>query len=106
MQVEIDIANPGQLLRPGMYATAQLSAGADKDVLVVPLGALVTVGDQHFVWVVKDSAVTRQPVTVGRATGEVVEVTAGLGDSDQIVARGADLVREGQRVRAIPVAGL
>src|SRR2546430_103458 len=43
VQVEIDIANPGQLLRPGMYATAQLSAGADKDVLVVPLGALVTV---------------------------------------------------------------
>jgi len=106
VQVEIDIANPGLLLRPGMYATAQLSAGADKDVLVVPLGALVTVGDQHFVWVVKDSAVTRQPVTVGRATGEVVEVTAGLGDSDQIVARGADLVREGQRVRAVPVAGL
>ena len=45
-------------------------------------------------------------MTVGRATGEVVEVTAGLGDSDQIVARGADLVREGQRVRAVPVAGL
>jgi len=85
VQVEIDIANPGHLLRPGMYATAQLSAGADKDVLVVPLGALVTVGDQHFVWVVKDSAVTQQPVTVGRA---------------------ADLVREGQRVRAVPVGGL
>src|SRR5205807_2831898 len=84
------------LLRPGMYGTGQLSAGADKDVLVVPLGALVTVGDQHFVWVVKDSAVTQQPVTVGRATGEVVEVTAGLSEGDQIVARGADLVREGQ----------
>ncbi|TMI89832.1 MAG: efflux RND transporter periplasmic adaptor subunit [Bacillati bacterium ANGP1] len=106
VQVEIDIANPGHLLRPGMYATAQLSAGADKDVLVVPLGALVTVGDQHFVWVVKDSAVTQQPVTVGRATGEVVEVTAGLSEGDQIVARGADLVREGQRVRAVPVGGL
>ncbi len=106
VQVEIDIANPGHLLRPGMYATAQLSAGADKDVLVVPLGALVTVGDQHFVWVVKVDKVSRRPVTVGRATGEVVEVTNGINESDQIIARGADLVREGQPVRAVPVGGL
>jgi len=106
VQVEIDIANPGHLLRPGMYATAQLSAGTDKDVLVVPLGALVSVGDQHFVWVVKDGKVNRHPVTVGRATGEVVEVTAGLTEDDQIIVRGTDLVREGQPVRPVPVGGL
>ncbi len=106
IQVEIDIANPGHLLRPGMYATAQLSVGSDQDVLVVPLGALVNVGDQHFVWVVKDDKVSRRPVTVGRATGEVVVVAKGLTEDDQIVARGADLVREGQRVRAAPVPGL
>ena len=106
VQIEIDIANPGHLLRPGMYATAQLSAGTDKDVLVVPLGALVSVGDQHFVWVVKDGRVSRHQVTVGRATGEVVEVTAGLTEGDQIIARGTDLVREGQPVRPVPVSGL
>jgi HlyD family secretion protein len=106
IQVEIDIANPGHLLRPGMYATAELSAGEDKDVLVVPLGAMVNVGDQHFVWVVKDNKVSRRAVNVGRATGEVVAVTKGLSEDDQIVARGADLVREGQRVRAVPVGGL
>ena len=106
IQVEIDIANPGHVLRPGMYATAELSAGEDKDVLVVPLGAMVNVGDQHFVWVVKDDKVSRRQVSVGRATGEVVAVTQGLSEDDQVVARGADLVREGGRVRAVPVGGL
>lgn len=106
VQVEIDIENPGHLLRPGMYATARLSAGEDKDVLVVPLGAMVTVGDQHFVWVVGGDKVSKRPVTVGRATGEVVEVTAGLAEGDQIIARGADLVRDGQRVRAVPIRAL
>ena len=106
IQVEIDIANPGHLLRPGMYATAQLSAGEDKDVLVVPLGALFTIGDQHFVWVLNGDVVGRRQVTIGRATGEIVEVTSGLTEGDQIVARGADLVREGQRVRAVSVGGL
>jgi RND family efflux transporter MFP subunit len=106
IQVEIDIANPGHLLRPGMYATAQLSVGEDKDVLVVPLGAMVNVGNQHFVWVVTDNKVSKRPVKVGRATGEVVVVTTGLTEDEQIVARGADLVREGQRVRVVPVGGL
>jgi RND family efflux transporter MFP subunit len=106
VQVEIDIDNPGHLLRPGMYATAQLAAGEDRSVLTVPLGAMVTVGDQHFVWVVKDGRVSRRTVTIGRATGEVVEVTGGLSDDDQVVVRGADLVREGQQVRAVPVGGL
>src|SRR5262249_42718403 len=106
VQVEIDIANPGHRLRPGMYATAELSAGEDRDVLVVPLGAMVNVGDQHFVWVVKEDKVSRRQVTVGRATGEVVAVTQGLSEDDQVIARGADLVREGQRVRAVPVGGL
>ena len=89
-----------------MYATAQLSAGEDKDVLVVPLGALFTLGDRHFVWVLNGDVVGRRQVTIGRATGEIVEVTSGLTESDQIVARGADLVREGQRVRAVSVGGL
>jgi len=43
---------------------------------------------------------------VGRATGEVVEVTAGLTEDDQIITRGTDLVREGQPVRPVPVSGL
>ncbi len=106
VQVEIDIANPGHVLRSGMYATAQLSVGEDKNVLVVPLGALVNLGSQYFVWVVSDDKVSKRQVTVGRATGEVVVVTGGLSESDLIVARGADLVREGQRVRAVPVSGL
>jgi HlyD family secretion protein len=104
VQVEIDIANPGHLLRPGMYATATLSAGADENVLVVPLSALVTVGDQHFVWLVTDNVTRKRAVTVGRATGDVVEITGGIGESDQIVTRGTDLVREGQPVRSVAVA--
>ena len=101
VQVEIDIANPGRLLRPGMYATATLSAGADENVLVVPLSALVTVGDQHFVWLVTDNVTHKRAVTVGRATGDVVEITGGIDERDQTVTRGTDLVREGQAVRSV-----
>jgi len=103
VQVEIDIPNPGHLLRPGMYGTVTLSVGADRNVLVVPLAALVTVGSDHFVWVVTDDKVSRRPVIIGRATGEIVEITSGVQDSDTVVSRGIDLVREGQQVHTVPV---
>ncbi len=103
LQVEIDIANPGRLLRPGMYATAQLAAGT-QPALVVPLSALTTVGGQSYVWVVTDGKVSQQPVTVGRATGDAVEITGGITPHDTIVVRGTDLVRQGQQVRAVPAS--
>src|SRR6516162_3036802 len=103
VQAEIDIPNPGHPLRPGMYATVSLAAGEDANVLVIPLAALVSVGDQHAVWVVTDNIAHQRPVTVGRAVGDQVEVTGGLSDGDLIVARGVDLVRDGQRVQGVPV---
>jgi RND family efflux transporter MFP subunit len=101
LQVEIDVTNPGRALRPGMYATVHLAAG-NQSALVVPLSALVTVGGQHYVWVVTDGKVSQQPVTVGLATGEVVEITSGVTERDTIVTRGTDLVTEGQTVRTAP----
>ena len=103
VEAEIDIPNPGHLLRPGMYATVSLAAGEDTNVLVIPLASLVTVGDQHAVWVVTDNVAHQRPVAVGRAVGDEIEVTGGLSDGDLIVARGVDLVRDGQRVQGVPL---
>jgi multidrug efflux pump subunit AcrA (membrane-fusion protein) len=101
VQVEIDIANPGHLLRPGMYATTQLSAGTRR-ALVVPLSALQSLNGQHYVWLFENGKVTQQPVTVGQATGDAVEITGGVTAADTIVVSGADLVRQGQPVRTAP----
>jgi len=102
VQVEIDLANPGHLLRPGMYATATIAAGSQR-ALVVPLSAVETVGTQSYVWVVVNGKTTARQVSVGRETGTLVEITKGLSPSDLVVFRGSDLVREGQPVKSSPV---
>lgn len=103
VQVEIDIPNPGHLLRPGMYATTQLSAGT-RLALVVPLSAVQTLSGQHYVWLVEDGKVTTQNVDVGQATGESVEITSGLDPTQTIITSGVDLVRQGQSVRTTATA--
>lgn len=106
VQVEVDIDNPQHLLRPGMYATVQLSAGV-RQALVVPLSAVQSIGTQHYVWLVHEGKAVQQYVDVGQATGEVVEITGGLEPSDTVIIRGADLVRQNQPVRTAvtPPAG-
>jgi RND family efflux transporter MFP subunit len=102
VQVEIDIPNPDHALRPGMYATVEIEAGSHR-ALLVPLSALVTVGTQHFVWIVVDEIATQREITIGESTQNAVEVTTGLTPEDVIVVRGTTLVSEGQAVTPAPV---
>jgi len=102
VQVEVDLPNPGHLLRPGMYATAEISAGSQR-ALVVPLSAIITLGTESYVWAVVEGKTTQRQVAIGRETGTLVEITGGITQSDLIVFRGSDQVREGQPVKASPV---
>jgi RND family efflux transporter MFP subunit len=102
VQAEIDIPNPGHLLRPGMFARVSLGAGAQA-ALTVPLSALTIVGGEQFAWIVIDSTVSRRQVTVGQATGQDAVILSGLRADDTIIVRGTELVRDGARVRAVPV---
>lgn len=102
MGVEVDIPNPGHLLKPGMYARVQLVLEVRRGVLLVPLEALVGGEGQPAVLVVRSGTVTTVPVELGPTDGPRVQVVKGLGAEDQIIVQGKDLVREGQTVRAVP----
>ena len=75
----------------------------------MPLGAIFDNGEGTAVWKLDPgkSVVSAQPVTVVRLGEERVEVLSGLSEGDRIVALGAHLLKDGQRVRIVPaqVAG-
>jgi len=48
---------------------------------------------------VKDGIVEMAPIEVGLSDARGVEVLAGLGDSDQVILQGKDLVKPKQKVR-------
>lgn len=113
VQVEVDMDNKDQALRPGMYARVNLF-GPPRRALVVPLSALVTAGGQQFVWVVTEvpadpakgtpagRIVSRRQVTIGATTATVVEITGGVSPDERIVIRGTEMVREGGPIRTAP----
>jgi len=87
----------------GTTITLQMANGqaAAQNDLQVPIGALYDAGKGPGVWVIRGEPVQVfwQPVTVQHLDDEHARITGPLKQGEQIVALGAHLLREGQRVR-------
>lgn len=75
-----------------------------KQVVVVPRDALVLRRDGSAVYRIKDDGTAeRVSVTTGIASGELIEVS-GIAPGDQVVIRGGERLRPGQKVQIIAPA--
>jgi HlyD family secretion protein len=98
-KVVVTLENPGKRLKPGLSASADIITARKKDVLAVPISALVlrdkpaapgdtteTRKEEEGVYIVEDNRVKFQPVEKGITGGMDIEITAGLKDGQEIVA--------------------
>ncbi|GAK52993.1 efflux transporter, RND family, MFP subunit [Candidatus Moduliflexus flocculans] len=76
--IEIDIPNPNELLKPGMFARVQLQFDEIPNATVVPVAALVRRNEQQGVFVVDEQQMSAKfvPVTVGVTNAEVAQILA------------------------------
>lgn len=93
--VRIDVRNTGEVLRPGMSATAMVPIGApDASILTVPVAAVQRVRGDWSVFVpIDDRTFEIRKIGRGRDLGGEVEVLSGLGAGDRIVVDGAFLLK-------------
>lgn len=93
--VRVELANPRQVLRPGMSASAWLQVStAGQNVVTVPVASLQRVRDQWVVFVPKSER-TFEIRTIGRGRdlqGEV-EILSGLQPGETVVVDGAFLLK-------------
>lgn len=98
-QIEIEIQNPDSRLKPGMYARVTLVTEKHAGTLIIPLVALVDVGNRRGVYLAttgdRGNVAQFQEVQVGLMDRERVEVTSGLSEGQAIVTTGAAALREG-----------
>ncbi len=98
--VEIEIANPENTLKPGMFARVKIDAKISRDALSIPRSALLTRGSQKGVYLLtEDMAAVFQVIEIGQIKGNVVEVVEGLEEGVEVVNAGASNLNEGDRVR-------
>jgi Cu(I)/Ag(I) efflux system membrane fusion protein len=86
VRVRIELSNHDLLLRPDMYAEAEINTGSDKPVLAVPDSAVIDSGSRQIVLVDKgDGRFEPRPVKLGRRGTGYVEVREGLADGEVVV---------------------
>lgn len=78
--------NPIDQLRPGLSVDAEIVIASARDVIVVPIAAIVESGRQQLVTrVTPDGVEETVPVETGITDGLFVEIRSGLDDGDRIV---------------------
>jgi HlyD family secretion protein len=98
LRTEVDLPNPGGLLRPGMYATAHIVLQDRPAALVLPQSAVVGSGKQAFCWTVRQGKAAKTPIALGLQVAGEVEVISGLTDDASVVQSPPESLREGQAV--------
>jgi multidrug efflux pump subunit AcrA (membrane-fusion protein) len=89
---------PAPAPRPGMSAVAHLQVRSASGAVVVPAAAVFNADGRDSVWVVRGGRAERVPVTIGVSGEDLVQVTAGVGEGERVVVRGADRVKAGQKL--------
>jgi RND family efflux transporter MFP subunit len=97
---EIDIANPDDILSPGLYCTVELHIPRQAPSLIVPADAIAANHDGLHVAVVKNGTVHLQTVQVARDFGTDVEVRDGVEAGDTVVLNPTVDLADGSRVQS------
>ena len=99
--VEITVGNPGGNLRSGQIVRARLTRRVLRDVIMIPLEAVIPLEFAHAVYVVQDARAQRREVTLGLLRGSGVQVKTGLDAGDRLIVSGQRYVGPDQRVEVI-----
>jgi RND family efflux transporter MFP subunit len=99
--VKLDLPSAAGL-RSGLFGRARFP-GAERNVLLVPAGALVARGQLTGLYAVDGQRVARfRLVTAGQRRGDQVEILSGLHPDERVIVEGVERVTDGATVEAAP----
>jgi multidrug efflux pump subunit AcrA (membrane-fusion protein) len=100
-RVRMEFDNPGYLLKPGMFATVQVSAELEPSVLLAPDMAILRSGEKTTVFVALDGGKFEpRTVTLGPAAeNDEYQILSGLTEGERIVTSGQFMLDSESRLR-------
>jgi RND family efflux transporter MFP subunit len=93
--VEVQVSNPGLVLRPGTFGDVFFEVSSHANAIVVPQRAIL---ENAYVFVVSDGKAYRREVTTGLQNTTLVEILSGLRDGDRVITDGNFGLEDGSPV--------
>ncbi len=91
-KVRIEVANPGEMMHPGMFATATLFGKEKRTYMAVPASAIVHLHDRDWVFIPAQEKFKRILVVSGeQLPNNMQEILSGLQPGQQVVTNAINL---------------
>jgi RND family efflux transporter MFP subunit len=103
METEVDVENKDLSIAPGMYANTLLQLASAKNVVTIPVEALVLNAQrQQTVYVLDgENRVHIRNVTAGLEGSKLAEIKSGLSPGDRVILGGQDKYQENEEVAPV-----
>jgi multidrug efflux pump subunit AcrA (membrane-fusion protein) len=108
MMIKVNVDNPGEKLKAGMFANVKIITDTREDVIVIPSSAILSRADEQFVYLAvpdpSDANVTiakRTVIKSGLQVDQDIQITDGITEGDQIIVKGQANLTDGARVNII-----
>jgi len=103
-RIEIEVPNPGELLKPGMFIKAQIEFANKNNATVIPMSAVVKRDNRQGVFLVdmQNKIAKFTPVRLGIVSGDRAEVIEPASISGFVVTLGQHLLRNGGPITLPP----
>jgi membrane fusion protein (multidrug efflux system) len=98
LQVEALVPNRDAKLKPGLFAKVTLYTGPSRDLVVVPITAVLYEDSLVKVFIAEGDRAKEKPVKIGSKYGEYLEIVEGLQKGETVVVVGQNNLAEGVKI--------
>jgi RND family efflux transporter MFP subunit len=93
------IQNDGLLLRPGMFVKADIVVDKASSAIIIPKDVILSNRRRKYVYVVEKSTAIVRDIRTGIEDENNVEVLGGLNESDNLIVKGFETLKENSKVK-------
>jgi membrane fusion protein (multidrug efflux system) len=100
-RLELQVENSQEEILPGMFTRVEIIKQEFPDALAIPLYAVISRNDKHYVYLEENNVAKLQEVKLGILDGWHIQITEGLEPGGKVIVVGQRSVDEGQRVNVV-----
>ncbi|MBE0461487.1 MAG: efflux RND transporter periplasmic adaptor subunit [Candidatus Aminicenantes bacterium] len=87
-KVIIDVANPGEEIKPGMHVDVEIASDIYEDRLLIPQESVLVRGGRKMAFIVENGLAKWRYIQVGFENEDFVEVLEGIEEGEQVITEG------------------
>ncbi|KPK27670.1 MAG: hypothetical protein AMJ61_04730 [Desulfobacterales bacterium SG8_35_2] len=100
-RLELEVSNTSGEILPGMFARVEIIKEEFPEALAIPLYAVISRDNKHFVFLEEDNVAKLQEIKLGILDGWHIQITGGLAPGQRVIVVGQRSVDTEQRLNVV-----